>query len=177
MSRSSVLEALRKQHAEVSGDRDPLYLDDPVHDGVVYRYRYVPAQETKGSSKRLSKVKDPTDQAILSAVETILISIEEIMIVTPDGEIPLAEDGTKLYPLPLAPLADNDEPAIKFDECLCHALGFPAGTEQSARKIVREMFAKNDYLIIEHAQEIGEWAASTGSRVREEFAEEIAKGQ
>jgi hypothetical protein len=176
MSDGSVWEALREQHQEVAGQRDPLYLDDPVHDGVVYRYRYVPVAETKGMSKRLSKIRDVTDQAVASAIETIIISLEEIMVQSPAGEIPVGKGG-ELYPSPLLPLADPGEPPIKFEERLCLGMDFSDNVAKHARSIVREMFARNDYLIIEHAQEIGSWAASTGATVREEFAEEIEGGQ
>jgi hypothetical protein len=177
MSSGSVWEALREKHAEVAGERDPLYLDDPVHDGVVYRYRYVPAAEMKGVVKRLSKIRDSITQQVASSIETIILSLEEIMVQAPDGEVPTNAAGVELHPQPLKPLADEGEPPITFEERLCRGMEFPDGTEKSARRIVRTMFARNDYLIIDHAQEISGWAASTGENVRDDLSEEIEGGQ
>jgi hypothetical protein len=172
MSQGSVWEALREKHREVTGERDPLYLDDPVHDGVVFRYRYVPAEELKATTKRLVKIRDRIDQRVASAVETILLSLEEIMVQAPDGEIPTGRSG-ELYPTPLKPLADDGEPPITYEERLCEGMGFPKGTEKSAKRMVREMFARNSYLIIDHADEISAWAASTGEIVRDDLEENL----
>lgn len=171
----SVWARLREQHEEIASERDPLYLDDPVHDGVVFRYRYVPLQETKGATKRLRKIKDATDQTLASSIETLLLTLDEVMIMAPSGEIPTGRHGQPLYPQPLKPLAESGEPPIRFDERLCAGMGFPPKTANEAKRIVRRMFV-NDYLIIAHAQEVSEWLASTGTEVSEDFAGELGKG-
>lgn len=172
---SSVWEQLRAQHGDVADDRDPLYLDDPMHDGVVYRYRYVPAQEMKGATKRISKIKNPVDLQVAVAIEQLVASLDAVMVIAPDGEIPVGKDG-QLYPEPLKELADDGELPIRFDERLCDGMGFPADTKTHVRKIVREMFKRNDYALIGHSQEVAEWTAEVGTAVREEFSEEISGG-
>jgi hypothetical protein len=176
MSDGSVWEALRKQKNEIASDREPLYLDSPVYDGVVFRYRYVPIEETKAMGRRLAKIRDITDQAVASAIETILLSIDEIMVQARDGEIPTGRGGVSLYSAPLKRLADEGEPPIKFDERLCAGMEFSEKVAEHARSIVREMFGRNSYLILEHAREISEWAASTGETVRDELKGEIEGG-
>jgi hypothetical protein len=174
---TSVWEALRKQHGEVAEDKDPLYLDDPMHDGVVYRYRYVPAQQMKKPAKRLAKIADPVSLRIAVAIEQLVSSLDGIMVLSPNGEIPKDAEGRELYPEPLIELADDGEAPIRFDERLSKGMGFPADTETHVRKIVRAMFKGNDYALIEHAEEVSEWTSQVGTAVREEFEEELEKGR
>jgi hypothetical protein len=171
----NVWSALREQHREVSENTDPLYLDDPIHPGVVFRYRYVPLRDTKKATKRVSKIRDPTDQTLASAIETILLSLDEILVVNPAGEIPKGLHGRELYAQPLAPLAEDGEPPQKFDERLCAAMEFPEGTARVAASIVRQWFANKEYLIIEHAQEISAWFTEVGTDVREDFSGALGK--
>jgi hypothetical protein len=170
----SVWEQLREQHREVTDERDPLYIDDPVHDGVVFRYRYVPLEASEKSLKRVSKVKGQLRQAVALGIDRILLCLDEILIAAPDGEIPLGHGDRKLYSLPLKPLSDDGVP-MKFDERLCDAMGFPPGTAKSAANIVRKWFAGNGYAIADHAGEVSEWLAEVSSDVRDEFEESLGK--
>jgi hypothetical protein len=171
----SVWSALKERHKEVSENTDPLYLEDPIHPGVVLRYHYVPLRDTTKASKRISKLKDPAAQTLASAIETILLSIDEIVIVSPDGEIPRGIGGRELYPQPLKPLAESGEPPMKFDERLCAAMEFPPNTSRLASSIVFQWFARKEYILIEHAQEISASFTEVAEDVREEFAEELGK--
>lgn len=174
-SPGSVWSALKERHKEVSENTDPLYLEDPIHPGVVLRYHYVPLRDTTKASKRVSKLKDPAAQTLASAVETILLSIDEIMVVSPDGEIPKGIGDRELYPQPLKPLAEPGEPPMKFDERLCEGMEFPAGTSRLAASIVFQWFAKKEYILIEHAQEISASFTEVADDVREQFGESLGK--
>ncbi len=171
----SVWAYLKRQHQPLTEERDPLYLDDPVHDGVVYRYRYVPLENTRNAQKRIAKMRDPIEQAIAGAADTLILALDEIMVTAPDGIVPIGDDGESLYSRPLKPLADPGQPPIRFDEVLCNGMGFPAKVASHARNIVREMFVHNDYLLIAHAQEVSAWIAEVGAVVRDEFSEALGK--
>jgi hypothetical protein len=169
----SVWGALREQHKEIVDNTDPLYLDDPIHPGVVFRYHYVPLRDTKKASKRISKIRDKTEQTLASAIETILLSLDEILIASGDGVVPKGQHDRELYSQPLRPLAEEGEPAMKFDERLVAGMEFPEGTSRVAASIVLQWFARKEYLIIEHAQEISAWFTEVGDGVREEFGEAL----
>jgi hypothetical protein len=169
----SVWETLRRQQAEIAEERDPLYIDDPVHDGVVLRYRYVPLEAAEKSLKKVRKVKGELRQTVALSIERILLCLDEILTVAPDGEIPVGLGGRKLYAQPLKPLSDDGIP-MKFDQRLCEAMGFPAGTSNVAGNIVRKWFG-NSYVIAEHAGEVSEWLTEVGSDVRDEFSEALGK--
>jgi hypothetical protein len=171
----SVWSTLRDQHREVTENTDPLYIADPIHPGVVLRFRYVPLADTKGATKRIVKISDKVDQTLVSSIETILLSLEEIHVVSPDGEIPLGQNDRVLYDEKLKPLADEGEAPMQFDERVCAGMGFPAGTADKAAKIVREWFARKDYVIIQLAQEISAWFTQVGPGVRDEFEESLGK--
>jgi hypothetical protein len=172
----SVRASLRAQHQEIIEDTDPLFLADPVHSGVVFRYHYVPLRNTTQASKRISKLRDPAAQTLASAIETILLSIDEIMVLDPNGTIPKGVGGRELYPQPLSPLADPGQPPIRFDEQLCEVMGFPADTAKLAANIVRQWFGpRGEYLIIEHAQEVSAWFTDVTGDVREEFGDSLGK--
>jgi hypothetical protein len=171
----SVWGALRERHKEVSDNTDPLYLDDPIHPGVVLRYHYVPLRNTTQASKRISKLRDPAAQTLASAVETILLSIDEILVVHPDGEVPTGVTGRELYSEPLRPLAEPGEPPMKFDERLCAGMEFPEGTSRVGASIVFHWFAKKEYILIEHAQEVSASFTEVAEDVRDEFEESLGK--
>lgn len=173
---SSVWDALRAQHNEVAEDCDPLYLDDPMHAGVVYRYRWVPAQDLKPQVKRLAKVKEPIDLQLAVAIEQLVGSLEAVMVMAQDGHVPKGKDGSDLYPEPLKELAEEGDPPITFEERLCDGMQFPEKTRTHVRKIVRAMFKGNDYALKKHADEVAEWTAEVGTAKRDEFSEEIAGG-
>lgn len=173
-AQSSAWAALRDRHKQIIQERDPLYIEDPVHDGVVLRYRYVPLEDSEGSVKRVQKVRGAVRQTVAGSIERILLCIDEIMVEAPDGEVPLGRGGVKLYGSPVKPLSDDEIP-IKFDERLCQGMEFPDGTSQSAAKIVRVWFANNGYQIVEHAAEVTEWLAEATPEVREEFEEALGK--
>jgi hypothetical protein len=171
----SVWSGLRERHKEVSENTDPLFLDDPIHPGVVLRYHYVPLRSTTQASKRISKLRDPAAQTLASAVETILLSIDEIMLVDPEGVTPHGVGGRELYPQPLKPLAQPGEPPMRFDERLCAGMEFPDGTSRVAASIVFHWFAKKEYVLIEHAQEVSASFTEVADDVREEFEESLGK--
>ncbi len=171
----SVWGALREQHREVTENTDPLYLEDPVHPGVVFRYRYVAFRGTTKANKRLAKIKDRTEQTLESAIESLLLSLDEIMIAHPTGIVPKGQHERVLYPKPLKSLAEDGEPPLRFDERLCAGMGFPEGTSHSAKRIVFEWFARKDWLILQQADEIGEFFTEASTDVREEFSEALGK--
>jgi hypothetical protein len=173
--RGTVWEGLRQQHGEVVGERDPLYIDDPIHDGVVLKYVYKPLEDSEKSLKRARKVKGELRQVVALSIGRIIDCLDEILVVARDGEIPEGKGGRKLYPQPLKPLADEGDAPMRFDERLAESMGFPAEKSRTATNIVRQWFGNNGYLIGDHAGEISEWLAEVGDEVREEFEETLGK--
>jgi hypothetical protein len=173
--RGTVWEGLRQQHKEVVADRDPLYIDDPVHDGVVLKYVYKPLEDSEKSLKRARKVKGELRQVVALSIGRIIDCLDEIYIVAPDGEIPEGKGGRKLYPQPLKPLAHEGDAPMRFDERLAQSMDFPAEKSHTAANIVRQWFGFNGYLIGEHAGELSEWLAEGVDEVRDEFEEALGK--
>ena len=152
--RSSVWERLRAEHQKLAAERPPLELEVPGSDWLVVRYRYVPLKETAKTAERLRKVRDISDQALLAAVDTLILACEEILVRLPDG---------------LSPLAGEGEEPIRFDERLARGMEWePGPTGYSARSICRRLFM-NDYAIMEQAAQVSEWMSDTGKEIGDEF--------
>lgn len=166
---SSVWADLQREHDELAADRDALYLSIPGYEHLVAKYRYVPLREMKKSNNKLRQIKDLTDATVIASVDSILMACDELLVTHPDGEKPLGTSGTPLFDLPLLALADEGDPPIRFDDRLCLGMGWPTG--QDAHQIVRNLFAKNERLILQHAQELAEWTNSTAREVRGDFVE------
>lgn len=165
---NSVWADLRRQHAEVAGDVDPCYLPIETYTGVVARYRYVPLDDTKAATNRQVRVKDLTDLSRIAAIDMLVLALEELCVVAPDGDIPRGKDGRELYPHPLKPLGNVGEPPMRFDERLASSMGFPEGL--TASQIVRHFFAQDDRTIMDHAGRLGEWTSTARRAVAEDLA-------
>lgn len=173
---ASPWDALRKQEAEVGNEEDPLYLADPMRAGVVFRYKYVPLGATKGATERLSKIVNKTDLALSSAISSLLLSLDEILVEAPDGVVPLAKDGTtKLWDYPVKPLADPGEAPMRFDERVVKAMGYPSQDCKRSYDVLRHWYRFNDFQILEQSRQVGEWNANVGTVVRDELEATLPK--
>lgn len=173
--RGTIWEALRALHKEVVAERDPLYIDDPMHDGIVFKYVYKPLEDSEKSLKRARKVKGELRQVVALSIGRIIDCLDEIYMVAPDGEIPEGKGGRKLYAQPLKPLALDGEAPMRFDERLAESMEFPTEQSRTAVNIVRQWFGNNGYLIGEHAGELSEWLTEGVDEVRDEFEEQLGK--
>lgn len=163
----SVWADLRRQHAEIAGDVDPCYLAVETYTGVVARYRYVPLEDTKKQTNEQMKIKDITDLSVKAAVDSLILAIEGLYIVSAEGEIPLGKNGVELYSLPLIQLGDPDEPPIKFDERL--ARNMHLGENLTVAQTVRRFFADSRTLN-DHASQLGEWTANARKAVAKDVS-------
>lgn len=161
----SVWARLRAEHKRAVDDNDPLYLACPVHPGIVYRYKYVPLENTKAATERLVKIRDRTDQAVASALDTLILALDEVMVLARDGQIPIGRDDQKLFQYPIKPLADPGDAPIKFDERLAVGLGLSDKAANNVKRLIRELFVR-DQIIIQHALDVSEWIGEVGTSVR-----------
>jgi hypothetical protein len=152
----SVWAQLRAEHAKIGEDREPLILEVPgyVAAGLQIRYKFVNLEETEATTKKLQQVRGLTTQALFSAIDTLLLACDEILVRLPDGVRPLADDG---------------EPPIRFDHRLAEGMQWPSGLK--ARQIVHRLFGgkQGEYQILDQAREVSAWIAGERSDVGEEF--------
>lgn len=155
----SVWAQLRAEHAKLAEAREPLVLDVPGYTGVKIRYHFVELGETEATTKKLAKVKSITQQALYSAIDTLILACDEILVTLPDA---------RKRPV-VRPLADDGDPPIKFDHRLAEGMEWPA--KMTARQIVHRLFGgkQGEYLILDQAQEVSAWIAGQREEVAEEF--------
>lgn len=163
-SSNGVWAGLRKQHAAVSEERAPLLLEVPGYDGLWVRYKYVPLAGRKKSVEKVAALKDTVDQQLWASVDLLRDACDEILVANPHD----ARADTS----GLAPLCDPGEPPIRFDRVLARGMEWTDADLLSARQIVRRLFGDEagDYLLIEHAAEVGKWMGSEREAIAEEFA-------
>lgn len=152
----SVWAQLRAEHAKLAEAREPLILDVPGYTGVKIRYHFVELAQTEATTKKLAKVKSITQQALYSAIDTLILACDEILVELPAGVRPLADDG---------------DPPIRFDHRLAEGMGWPPNLK--ARQIVHRLFGgkQGEYLLIDQAQEVSAWIGGQREEVAEEFVE------
>jgi hypothetical protein len=163
----SVWASLRQQHAEVAAERKPLVLDVPGFDGLRVRYRYFPMSASSKSVRGIQKLRDVTEQALVAAIDTLLLACDEFLVANPVD--PRAE---RLGPdAGYAPLCDPGEPPIRFDRQLAAGMQWPDAQKMSARQIVRRLFGgeNGDWALVQHAREVTEWLGSEREQVAEDF--------
>jgi hypothetical protein len=150
----SVWSQLRAEHAKIGEDREPLILDVPGYTGLKIRYHFVELSQTEATTKKLAKVKSLTQQTLYSAIDTLILACDEILVTLPDGVRSLADDG---------------DPPIKFDHRLAEGMEWPAN--MTARQIAHRLFGgkQGEYLLLEQAQEVSAWIAGQREEVAEEF--------
>lgn len=153
----SVWAQLRAEHAKLAEAREPLILDVPGYTGTKIRYHFVELGQTEASTKKLAKIKSITQQTLISAIDTLLLACDEILVELPGGVRPLADDG---------------EPPIKFDHRLAEGMGWPDNLK--ARQIVHRLFGgkKGEYRILNQAREVSAWIEGEQEEVAEEFVGE-----
>lgn len=143
---------------EAADGDEPLEIDTAI-DGLVYRPRYVTFKTAAKSGKHLAKIKDPAQQQLLGAIDTLILACDEMCVYTADG----------VKPLP----SETGQP-VRFDEQLCaglRAVGHSEFTERlSAREIVRRVFGDNDWAILQAGQEVSAWMADLRTKVTERTA-------
>lgn len=153
----SVWDRLRADHERIAADRPPLELDVPGYHGtLVVRYRFVPLKDATRNAEKLARLKDIGEQALLSAIDTLILACQEILVRDPDtGDLRgLADDG--------------DEP-IRFDERLARGMSWtPGPTGFTARAITRKLFS-NDYALIQQAREVSEWMSESAQEIGDDF--------
>lgn len=153
----SVWDRLRADHERIAADRPPLDLEVPgYHGALLVRYRFVPLKDATRNAEKLARLKDIGEQALLSAVDTLILACQEILVRDPDtgGVRGLADDG--------------DEP-IRFDERLARGMNWtPGPTGFSARAIARKLFS-NDYALIQQAREVSEWMSESAQEIGDDF--------
>lgn len=162
---------LQAAHKEISSAHEPLYMELPdPYEGIYVRYRYVPLEERKGSMKNLAALEDETAQAFWGCVDIIRDACDEIMVANPDD--PRAGKDKAKADYGLAPLCDEGDPPIKFDRVLARGMEWKDAHLLSGRQIVRRVFgdAEGDYVLMEHARQVGKWMGAERTKVAEEFA-------
>lgn len=166
----SVWAIARAAHADLARkheERKPLELavtdrnDDEI--GIVIRFKFVELSATEKSTKGLQQMRALTDQALYSAIDTLILACDEILVRVPAGE---RDTGT--FGNGLRPLGEPGRP-VRFDYQLCEGMGWE---RMRARDIVIKLFdgEEGKYAILDMAQEVSAWIKSTGSEAGTDFA-------
>lgn len=152
---TSILGSLREARAKLGTDADPLYLEVPGYDGqLIIRYKWIPFRDLTRTSQQLSKISEPTQQAVAAAADTVVLTCEEVYVNVDGQRLPLSTDGT---------------PVTFGDPRLAYALGFE--TQASARDNAIRVF-KNEYALLQQAAEVTEWLKDTTQKVDAAFVGE-----
>lgn len=165
----SVWAVARAAHADLARkheERKPLELDvtgDGGETGIVIRFKFVELGATEKSTKGLQAMRALTDQALYSAIDTLILACDEILVRLPKGE---RENGT--FGSGLRPLGEPGRP-VRFDYQLCDGMGWE---RMKARDIVVKLFdgEEGKYAILDMAQEVSAWIKSTGDEASTDFA-------
>jgi hypothetical protein len=160
----SIWSQLRAEHAQLANEREPLILPVPGLPHMAVRYRWYPMSAEEKSAQRILKLRERTTQAVESAIATLLLACDELLVMNPDD--PRANDGG------WAPLTEPGFPPVKFDRVLCEGMEWPNPELMNARRIVRKLFGdeKGERALIRHAFEVSEWLAEEGEQIDEGFS-------
>lgn len=163
----SILGSLRQQRSKIGEGADPLYLSVPGYDDkLVLRFKWVPFKTLTRTAQQLSKMTEPSEQAVAAAADTIVAACEEVCVRVADSDKPAAAG----YPKGVYPLSTNSVPVDFSDgDRLSYALGFQK--PKDARTCAVLTF-KNEYALIDVATDVTEWLRDTTRKVDEEFVGE-----
>lgn len=164
---SNTLDRLRAKRAEL-GTVKTITREIPGYEGdLAVRFVWKPYEELASKGQALAKIKSPTRQSLLAAVDTLVTLCQEVVIRPDDKDDPrIGEDGY----VPLA--TDEDPEPVRFaaDERLADALGFTSkGKDHTARDDVFGTYV-NDYAILNEAMELSTWLQDTTREVDTAFS-------
>jgi hypothetical protein len=158
MADKTMLDRLREKRSNLGAKRT-VTIDVPGYDGELgVRYQWKPYEELARRGQALQKVKDPTKRDMLAAADTLIALCDEVVI--------QAESDPRADEKGWAPLTDEGDDPIKFDEYLADKLGYEA---TSAREAVFGLF-NNDYAVLNQAMTLSVWLQDTTQEVDSDFS-------
>lgn len=145
---SSILDDLRASHAKLGEGAEPLVREIPGYDGKVkVKFRWVHPKELSVTSKQLERIKDPTEQRLAAAADSLVATCDEILVM---GET-LLHQGEKV--------------TFQNGEGVGVLLGVPV---RDARSACNALF-NNPYAVIDVAFEVVTWLEDTSRNVASDY--------
>lgn len=130
------------------------HLDLPIpglNDLVWIRFRPFPFEKTERKSAEFQKLMGKQPIAVKAACDTLIDACEQVMLLKPEFNGDIGEDGVNLMPI------DEDAlPPIGFDQRLAEAFGIPITPGMTARQIVLAMFP-TEHAVVHMNIRVSEW--------------------
>jgi hypothetical protein len=144
---ASILDELRASHSRLGDGAEPFEREIPGYDGkIIAKFKWVHPKELSVTSKQLERIKDPTEQRLAAAADSLVATCDEILVL---GET-LLHQGEKV--------------TFQNGEGIGVLLGVPV---TDARSACNALF-NNPYAVIDVAFDVVTWLEDTSRNVASE---------